>query len=324
MGGALWFAGVDAGGTETKLWLVRSDAGQAGRATVGPGNFQDIGAQGLADRVREGLEEAARDAGLSETPPLAALMLGVAGVGRDRDAQEATAGLEAAFPGTSIQVYNDAIVALAAGTLGDPGAVVIAGTGSTAWAFQEDGGWARTGGWGYILGDEGSGYAVGLSALNRVTKASDGRERPTVLTDRILAELKLDDVWDLIPFVHEGAIPKQKIAGLAPLVMAAAENGDEVAQAVVNEALNELLSLVTTVLSRAQLPPSPPLVVVGGLFKNEVFFNRFCSELEKVQPDLVIVKPLVEPAMGACAMALRSAGRWNEEIRSSLIRLGPA
>ncbi len=198
----MWYAGVDAGGTQTKLWLLRQEGREfafVGRGTAGPGNIQDVGPDGLMEEIRKCLAQAAAAGGLAEPPALDALVVGAAGIGRPQDVARTMDALARAFPNVKAQAHNDAIVALAGGTLGDPGAVVIAGTGSTAWAYSADGSWVRTGGWGYLLGDEGSGFAIGLEALRRVTRASDGRASPTSLTSAILSALGVAEEWDLIP-----------------------------------------------------------------------------------------------------------------------------
>src|SRR5690606_3988506 len=117
-----------------------------GRGLAGPGNLQDVGPDGLVKMIAQGLKQAAIQSGLDDVPTLDAVVVGAAGIGRQDDADRAKAALTQAFPGAKVEAHNDAIVALAGGTLGDPGAVVIAGTGSTAWAYLAGGGWVRTGG----------------------------------------------------------------------------------------------------------------------------------------------------------------------------------
>lgn len=318
----MWYAGIDAGGTQTKLWLLRHDGKEfefAGRGTAGPGNMQDVGPDGLVRRVQEALAQAAKEAGLAEPPRLDALVIGAAGIGRPADVTRALEAFGKAFPGVKAAAHNDAIVALAGGTLGDPGAVVIAGTGSTAWAYLPDGAWIRTGGWGYILGDEGSGFAIGLEALRRVTRASDGRETPTSLTQAVLRHYNIQDVWDLIPLMYGGLVPKQLIAGFTPVVLQEAEAGDEVAMAVVKQAVDDVTLLVAALRKNAELPSPCPLVVVGGLFSNQLFFRLFQERIEAQQLGFQPFYPALAPAAGACAMALRLVTPFEPWMKEALI-----
>lgn len=318
----MWYAGIDAGGTQTKLWLLRHEENQfhfAGRGTAGPGNMQDVGPDGLVRVVQEALAQAAQEAGLGEPPPLEALVIGAAGIGRPSDAEKALEAFGKAFPGVKVQAHNDAIVALAGGTLGDPGAVVIAGTGSTAWAYLPDGAWIRTGGWGYLLGDEGSGFAIGLEALRRVTRASDGRESPTSLTEAVLKAYEIADVWDMVPLMYGGPVPKQLIAGLAPVVLEEAEKGDQVAMAVVQQAAGDVAQLVAALRKNAELPAPCPLVVVGGLFSNPLFFRLFQEKIDAGQLGFQPFYPKLAPAAGACVMALRLVAPFEPSMKEALI-----
>lgn len=317
----MWYAGIDAGATHTKLWLLRQEGNRfefAGRGTAGPGNMQDVGPDGLVREVQAALVQAAGEAGLAEPPALDALVIGAAGIGRPSDAERALEAFGKAFPGAKLAAHNDAIVALAGGTLGDPGAVVIAGTGSTAWAYLPGGGWVRTGGWGYLLGDEGSGFAIGLEALRRVTRASDGREAPTSLTQAVLKAYDIQDVWDLIPLMYGGPVPKQRIAGLAPVVLREAEAGDRVAVAVVRQAVDDVALLVAALRQNAELPSPCPLVVVGGLFSNTLFFRMFQERIEAQRLGFEPFYPALAPAAGACAMALRLVTPFEPWMKEAL------
>jgi len=318
----MWFAGVDAGGSETKLRLARKvgDLGQfVARGVGGPGNYQDVGAHGLVREVQRALARAAEAGGLAEVPALHGLAIGAAGVGRPQDADEVSRAFQEAFPGAQVQVHNDAIVALGGGSLGDPGVVVIAGTGSTSWSYQPDGSWVRVGGWGYILGDEGSGYAIGLQALSALTRVDDGRLGATSLTEAIFRELEINEAMDLIPFLHSGPIPKQRVARLARLVLQEAENGDAVAEGIVSQALDDLVQLVETAARRSTLPSPSPLVVVGGLFSNPMFYDRFCRLVAARVPDLIPAKPFLDPAAGACVLAIRAGEPLSDPMRESLL-----
>ena len=141
-----------------------------------------------------------------------------------------------------MDVIEDAALLLAAGTPDGWGVAVVAGTGSMAFARGADGRTARAGGWGPLLGDEGSGYAIALAGLRAAARAADGRAAATPLTDRLLAAFGLTRPEELIGVVYRGG-DRAALAALAPVVLEAADAGDAVA---------------AEIASRRPLPNSPP------------------------------------------------------------------
>lgn len=313
---ALWFAGIDAGGTATKAWLYRRGVGFAARGTGRSGNILTVGADGVAGAARDALTEAAALAGLDRVPPLARVAAAVAGARRHEEKELGRAALVRALGTEHVQVHPDAAAALIGGTLGEPGVAVVAGTGSAAWGLTTDGEWVRRGGWGYLLGDEGSGFDLGLQALRSAVRAADGRGPKSPLHGALLRGLGLDDPQELIPFAYGGAVPKARIAALAPLVLAAWDREDSVASPVVVAALHELVDLAHACLSAGSIPAAAPVVAVGGLFTHVSFFSAFRSKLAVGGRE--VVHPELEPAAGACIMALQAASSWNARERELL------
>lgn len=323
-----WYAGVDAGGTSTHVRLVRRQGGRAmfvGEGFAGPGNVYDVGADGLVNAVKLALKTAARQA---EVPPsfhsgidgrmgaddgFEGMTIGAAGVGRPNEVDEVTKAFSRAFPGVSIRVCNDAMVALAGGTFGGPGVVIIAGTGSAAWSYAPDGSWSKVGGWGYIIGDEGSGFAIGRSALASVAREADGRGPKTNLTEAVLEELGLDDPMEMVPIVHAAPFSKKNVAALAPVVLRVMEAGDKVAGEIVANAISQLAELVHAAITQSGLPKQFPLITVGGVFKNAVFYERFTREIEMLHMELKIGHPTLDPAAGACVLALKAQFNENDQ-----------
>src|SRR5207244_3703467 len=161
--------------------------------------------------------------------PVEAIALGVAGAGRpaDRARLEALLRARPGFPERVVVVQDVAILLPAAGLAS--GIAIVAGTGSSTFGVAPDGRTGTAGGWGYLLGDEGSAYAVGREALRAVGHAADGHGRPTALTATVSAHLRLAQPRDLITAIYQSASPRTTIADLAPLVAEAARAGDAVA-----------------------------------------------------------------------------------------------
>lgn len=300
--------GVDGGGSKTVV-LVADRAGQVlGRGSAGSANYQAIGIAQAGSAVTQALAAACRAAGIVlEATPLANVCLGLAGVDRPADRLVWEAWSRAQWPGVPTLVLNDAELVLAAGTPAGWGVAVICGTGSIAYGRDSGPHRARAGGWGSVLGDEGSGYSIGLAALRAVARADDQRAEPTVLTDRILQHWALATPQALIQRVYVQMATPAEIAALAPLVDQAARSGDQVAQAILVEAAEELALAATTVARQLQLQGPIPLALAGGVFVKQP--ERGAAVVAAAAQrgwEFAPVTIVDEPARGAVILAAQS------------------
>src|SRR3954466_4055298 len=229
--------GADVGGTKTAVAVSR-DGKIVGRAD-GPGAALRPGralvsSSAIADVVRQALAAA----GLLSGDVLA---VGAAGAGREPERDELRKSLRGENVATSVIVTTDIEIALAAAFAEGPGIVVSAGTGSVAVGRDRTGRQYRIGGYGWQMGDEGSGYAIGRAALGAVSRAADGRSPRTALTERVLSATRSDDV-DALGRWAAGASPAE-VAALAPPVLETAAGGDVLAQGIADYAARELSQL---------------------------------------------------------------------------------
>ena len=203
-------------------------------------------------------------------------------------------------------VVNDALVALVAGAGSEPGLVLIAGTGSIAYGRNRASRAARAGGWGYVLGDEGSGYWIGRRALAAVVRQSDERGRPTLLTPRLLQHFGIHKPQELVHVVYYRTLRPSAIAALAIHVSLAAQEGDEVATEILTEGAEELLGTARSVISRLRLDAEPFVCVfAGGIFQAVPWLaDHLRARLLDTSPLCTVTRLTVEPAMGAVALAL--------------------
>lgn len=237
------------------------------------------------------------------TLPGGGLWAGLSGAGREAASRAVTEELERAGLADRVRVGSDVDAAFHAAFSGGPGLLLIAGTGSIALARNARGKAVRVGGWGRHIGDEGSGYALGLGALKSVARAEDGRAAPTVLRDAVLARVGADAADALIPWVASAA--KADVASLAPLVTSAAERGDRAAEALIERALSDLLKHVATALERSgPWPDEPELVLWGGLVGRGKPLRAPLIERLEGYPVAVMVDREPDPASGAASMAL--------------------
>ncbi|TVU43497.1 hypothetical protein EJB05_09973 [Eragrostis curvula] len=218
------------------------------------------------------------------------------------------------FPAhTRFYVENDAVAALASGTMGRlHGCVLIAGTGSIAYGVTEDGKEARAAGAGPVLGDWGSGYGIAAQALTAVIKAHDGRGPQTSLTGEILKKLQLSSPDELIGWTY--ADPSwARIAALVPEVVSSAEDGDEVANKILHDSVQELADTVIAVVRRLRLCGEDgkdqfPLVLVGGVLEGNKKWNisgevvncisKVFPGVHPIRPEVVISKDDLNKALG--------------------------
>ncbi|RZB67251.1 N-acetyl-D-glucosamine kinase isoform B [Glycine soja] len=244
-----------------------------------------------------------------------AVCLAVSGVNHPTDQQRILGWLRDIFPShVRLYVRNDAVAALASGTMGKVhGCVLIAGTGSIAYGFTEDGKEARAAGAGPVLGDWGSGYGIAAHGLTAVVRAHDGRGPSTMLTSSILQTLGLSSTEALIGWTYAD-FPWARIAALVPVVVTCAEAGDEVANKILLDSVQELASSVKAVVERLGLcgedgKSAFPLVMVGGVLEA----NRRRWDIGKEVMNcisicfsgVIPIRPKVEPAVGAGWLA------WN-------------
>lgn len=163
----------------------------------------------------------------------------------------------------------------------------------------------RAGGWGYLLGDEGSGYAIVMHALRLVTEVADGRRGPTVLTDLLLRKLQLEHPSGLVPMIYRGGLDRAALAALAPVVFDAAQQRDEGARLVVAQEARELARTVAAVMRRLGVD-QPPVALAGGLLQaNTAYRNLLLTELSALGTVPGPVSVVTEPADGALRLAMK-------------------
>src|SRR5262245_8647182 len=229
--------GIDAGGTKT-VCLLADDRGAV--LSEGRGGGANLQASGELELEKVLYEVMARAIG--DRPWRAdAICLGIAGADREDDVRTVRAIMRRISPGSRVLVVNDALVALEAGAPAMPGIVIIAGTGSIAYGRNARGNAARAGGWGHILGDEGSGYWIGREALAAVVREADGRGSATGLVDAVLEHFGVAAAAGLVHIVYNREMPRRHVAALGPIVQRAASSGDAVARDILERAAEELV-----------------------------------------------------------------------------------
>ncbi len=301
--------GVDGGGSATRTVIISTEGEALATAKAGPSNPITIGAERALANILEAVDEASARCGVHE---FLASRLGVAGTDLSRLRQELLDGMRPSFGDTAI--FSDAASALAGGTGCRPGVVVIAGTGSIAYGENRLGETARAGGWGWRLGDEGSGYTIGLKAIMAALRAHDGRGPETVLKQKIVSHLRLGRIEDIIDWVYEPGREPRDVAYLVPLVREAEAEGDEAAALVMAEAGAELGFVANAVIRRLGMSGEFPVSLNGGVFKqSSVYTIAFEEVVRREAPGCALIKPRMPPLLGSGLLALRSLGVTVDE-----------
>lgn len=293
--------GIDGGATKTKGLITTAEGKEIATATGGSTNQYNISLKEVRNNLQSIIENLLRQA-RSSVDTVRGICLGLAGVDKPGDAKRIHKLAREILPQADINVVNDSVVALYGGCLKPYGIIVISGTGSIAYGRNRLGEEFRAGGWGHILGDEGSGYAIGLQALRVVCRAADGRVRSTLLSELILKALSLKSAVELIDWTKKIGGDKAQISSLSPIVERAALSGDTIALHILKSEAAELVLAVQavkrTLFKRRETGIE---VVVGGsnLCKSEIYFNLFKNQAEKKLKGIKVILPRKEPVAGA-------------------------
>ncbi len=297
--------GIDAGGTKTVGYLADESGRVLAEGRAGGANLQREGELGVEKTLHAVMDQALGERGLE----LAAIGLGMAGVDRERDGTVVRGIMRRIAARSRVVVVNDALIALVAGVGEDPGVVIICGTGSIAYGRNSLDQAARAGGWGHILGDEGSGYWIGRQALRAVARAADGRGPATALTARILSHFGASEVPQLVGEVYDREQRHPDLAQLARLVQQARDEGDEVATQLLELAAHELVRAARSVVERLRMRDSSfAFVLAGGVFCGVPWLSdELARRLPAIAPQARVIGLTVEPALGAVSLALAAA-----------------
>lgn len=300
--------GIDGGGTKTEAAICDETGRVLGMGQAGGSGIDSVGAARALAAVGEAVAIARRQAGLSETL-FDSVFFGMAGVVSEADRAIVRSIAQQLQLGARVGVDHDIRVALAGGLCGRPGIALIAGTGSSCFGINERGERWQAGGWGHLISDEGSSYWLGWNAIRLAMGAYDGRWQ-TSLLEPVKQQLNLREMTDIHHRLYTQGISKAEIAAFAPLVIAAAQAGDAMAQALIRQGAHELALMVAAVANRLGWSNTTCEVALsGGLWRaGEAILDPFREALNRVLPVARIVQPALPPVLGACVLALQEMG----------------
>jgi N-acetylglucosamine kinase-like BadF-type ATPase len=302
-----YFIGIDGGGTKTDGIIIQENGQVLAHQSGGAANMQTVGVERACDEIKSVVEGLAAKAGLNGENDVT-LFAGLAGAGRPEDQKALVARLAEVIAAAKISVNSDAIAALYGAFPSGTGIILIAGTGSICYGKDRWDRHYRTGGWGFLLGDEGSGYFLGQQAIIAALKSVDGRGKATVLRQRIETAFSLESIEKIISPLYSGQISRTDVAALAPVVFDAARNGDHAALHIIEKAGHDLGELIAGLARQARIERQQVTVaLIGSIFQQREMLIPYMQEAaEKVVAGVAFVEPRCSPVVGAVLLAMRS------------------
>jgi len=300
-----YVAGIDGGASKTVALIADGNGRILGKGRAGPSNYHNVGVQVAAVAIKNALKKARSNAGATEKPDICVVAL--AGIDSEQDMITTSHFVKNARIAKTSIVIHDSVAAIYATTKGRPGIVVNSGTGSFAAGINSKGTYARAGGWGCILGDEGSAYDIGLRAIKMAFRSFDGREDYTELTEILERRFRIRKVDDLVSQIYSTGLTVEQIAAVAPTVIRSART-DRISRRILDEAGTQLGELVCAVAIRLNMTKLEfPVAAVGGNFKSGGYLIRALkSKVRRCCSKARVIQVHVEPAQGSLSIALEA------------------
>lgn len=311
-----YMIGVDGGATGTVAILTEADGTVVQTAKAKASNYIAVGEANAKEALHTVIQEVVQKAGKS-LDDCAVAVFGLAGLNAPHDAEVYQSLIDPIGLGGDVHIENDIVIAWAASTSCQPGVVVIAGTGSSAFGVNANGDRVKALGWDYILADQGSGYWIGLAGVRAAIKAWDGRIPSTPLLETMLSHYGLEKPEDMLSYAHSEAFDKTNIASFAQHVSRCANaHNDAAAQAILRQAGEELGQAVIAVINRLGIADEAFTVgMVGGAFRSGDYLTKpFNDQIMAVAPKASIEFARYPSVIGAVIYAHHVHGSLNADL----------
>ncbi len=298
----MYFIGIDGGGTKSEYTLMDENYKLIASCQSGATNINSSGYDHVFGNIEAGLNKLLEDAKLDKTD-IDYLCLGSAGVDRESDKTNYNKILDT-LEIKDYLVVNDSDVALSAGTKGKPGIIVIAGTGSIVYGVNGDK-TGRVGGWGHLIGDEGSAYSIAEAGIRKAIQHIDGYGKKTVLADALVKAIGGTSVEDFIEFIYVREFNKDRIANLSQVVDKAANEGDSVSKEILLNSSVELFNQVDALIGKLFEQDETIRLVFNGsvIKKSNIFRTNFLELLNDKYSNVEVNDLSVSASIGAVYLA---------------------
>ena len=299
-----YFIGIDGGGTKTIACLLDRRGNVVQRCSAGPTNYLLANENSIISILRDMIIDLCK----KQNIPVESTSIGVAlsGLGGQTAQIRIKEQLANAVVAQSIQTMSDATAALEGAFPSQSGMILIAGTGSIAFAKDSDNKQYRAGGWGFLIGDEGSGFAIARAGINAALMDWDRRGKKTALRSAFEAYFNVSSIEKAVPIIYAKMATRGALAQSAPIVFEIAEKGDLVAQAIIIDAANALADLIIALAQQCNDSTVNKVALIGNIFKSR---QQITPQMEKRWHDTLynfsIVVPRFSADIGAALLATK-------------------
>ncbi len=303
-----FFLGIDGGGSKTSVVCVNEAGSVVGQGSAGPTNLTSTSVGAASLNLREGVRQAVEN--LPQEKTIVKLVMGLAGMDSELEhdtAIEVFAKIISPFGIQNFELVNDSVIALENGSASPNAFVLISGTGSNCRGRNAQGVIAKAGGMDYLLSDQGSGYAIGRQVLLAAVKSFDGRGSKTILEQLVCQHYRLTECSSIKASVYQPPLNKLEIGQFTTLCRQAVEQGDVVATAIFDDAVQELLAHIAPVLRQLDLESTPTEGVLSGSVLDIPYIREKLVKLAGERwPQVTLSTPTQPPVWGAIKLALHS------------------
>lgn len=295
--------GIDGGGTKTRLLMTDASGKLIVKSEGGSSNINAGGYDRVRQVLRELVSDAVKKADMAPSDCIS-LCMGAAGAGRTGEREAIRKIFKDMGFNCRLEVTDDVTTALYGGLDGGVGIMLISGTGSICLGRNEKGEMHRCGGWGHVMGDEGSGYDIGRAVLSCVMRGFDGREPQSAMVPMVLGFLNLNGPEDLIEYVYRSGAGKKEIAALAVFADTACAAGDAAAVSIMERSARELHLAVATVAGRLGFTDGPEVCTGGGVLAGSEYLKKSLVRLLGLShPGARVIPMRRDAAWGAVKIA---------------------
>ena len=300
-----YYLGIDGGGSKTTALLCDGSRTPLASFVGGGVNYLAIGMDEARRHLRETLDGLFRQTG---PLPLQAAFIGMSALSQRAPEALTKKFCEGIIECENVAMDSDVFIGLEAMETDGPAAFVVSGTGSMAAGRLPDGRILHTGGWGWLLGDEGSGYRMAVDALRAAVRGAEGSGEPTLLTKELFAAYNTDNAEALIGKFYDPAPARSEIARFSPRLFSCANAGDAAALRIVSGHAGLLADTVSALLR--QMPEGTPLGLWGGVFRHEALFRSlFAEDVGRRFPRTEVSLLPKPPEYGAVVAAIKEDKR---------------
>ncbi len=301
-----YFIGVDGGGSYSKAVLVDQNLNVLSHAKGDSLNFYSIGFKQAKENFSALIQTLL--AGY-ESVPIHTVFIGMSAVDTEVNGPMVDSLVDGIIKPQHVYMQSDLYVALMGHTFGKAGLMLVAGTGSMAVALDEQEKEYCYGGYGYLIGDQGSAYSIASQAIRDALLAFEGIAPKTTLQACLLQYFKIQNHRDIIGKLYPDHNPRKTIASFAEQVTAEAKKGDATAIRILSEAAQYLAKLASALIQKTNIRHLESIGISGGVFENDTFIRQaFNDAIHQEYPALQILFPQYSPEMGA---AIAAVSRYN-------------